>query len=100
MFNLKFFDFGTLMVSDGVSKVIEENNRFTVEVCLCLKRYCVKDFEDISAEERQKNNDEIQRSEDICILATYMTCKGKIYIITRTGKAGQNITTVCFEDER
>ena len=79
-----------------------ENKLVAVEVGLCLRRYCVKDFGIISEEDKQTNEEALQYPDDLYLLGAYQTGKGKIWIITNRiqEKAGDNATTVCFPDER
>lgn len=53
-------------------------------------------------EDKQTNEDALQYPDDLYLLASYKTCKGKIYIITEriSEYAGNNATTLCFPDER
>lgn len=102
MVTSKFFNVGKVVVSRGVDTAMEENNRFAAEVCLSLQRYCVKDWGNLSEEDKQINEDALQNPDDLYLLAAYQTCRGKIYIITSrvTENAGDNSTIVCFPDER
>ena len=47
-----------------------------------LQRYCNKDWGDLYEEDKQTNEDALQYPDDLYLLATHKTCKGKIYIIT------------------
>ncbi len=98
----KCFNLGRIVATHGINEAIAENTRFAMEVGLCLKRYFVRDWGDLSEEDRKRNEDALQYPDDLYLLATYNTCKGKIYIITNriSEIAGDNATTVCFPDER
>ena len=102
MIKSKFFNVGKVVVSRGVDVAMEENNRFAVEVCVSLQRYCIKDWGILSEDDKQINEDALQYPDDLYLLAAYQTCKGKIYIITNriSENAGDNATTVCFPAER
>ncbi len=102
MFESKFFNMGKVVVTMKINEAMRENQRFVLEVELCLKRYSVKDWSQLSETDRQSNEKALQNPDDLYLLAAYETCKGKIYIITNriSEKAGDNITTVCFPDER
>ena len=93
---------GKVVVTMKINEAMRENQRFVLEVELCLKRYSVKDWSQLSETDRQSNEKALQNPDDLYLLAAYETCKGKIYIITNriSEKAGDNITTVCFPDER
>lgn len=102
MITSKFFNVGKVVASSGVDTAMEENSRFAAEVCLSLQRYCVKDWGNISENDKQTNEDALQNPDDLYLLAAYQTCREKIYIITNriSEKAGDNSTIVCFPDER
>lgn len=102
MYISKYFNVGKIVVTHGIDAVMKENSRFATEIYLSLKRYCVKDWGCLSEEDKQINEDALQYPDDLYLLAAYQTCKGKIYIITNriSENAGDNVTTVCFPDER
>lgn len=102
MFTSKYFNMGKIAVTQGINAAIAENNRFALEVSLSLKRYSVMDWGDLSEDDKQLNNDALGYPDDLNLLAAYQTSKGKIYIITNriSENPGDNVTTVCFPDER
>lgn len=102
MITSKFFNMGKIAVTYGINLAVRENERFALEVGLCLKRYAVKDWGCLCHENKQKNEDALNYPDDLYLLAAYETCKGKIYIITNriSENAGDNATTVCFPSER
>lgn len=101
MFASKYFNVGQVVVTRGINGVMMENERFAVEVGLCLKRYCVKDFGNISEEDIQTNEEALKYPEDLYLFGSYQTCVGKIWIITNvTETVGMNVTTVLLPDER
>ena len=93
---------GKIVVTNRINEAMKENRKFVVEVNLCLQRYAVKDLGNLDEEDKQTNEDALQYSDDLYLLAAYQTCKGKIWIITNriSENAGDNATTVCFPDER
>lgn len=93
---------GKIVVTNKVNEAMKENRKFVVEVNLCLQRYDVKDWGNLGEEDKQTNEDALQYPDDLYLLATYQTCKGKIWIITNriSENAGDNATTICFPDER
>lgn len=102
MFKSRFFNMGKIAVTQGINAAMADNNRFALEVSLSLKRYGVKDWGDLSEDDKQLNNDALGYPDDLNLLAVYQTSKGKIYIITNriSENPGDNVTTVCFPDER
>jgi hypothetical protein len=101
MFTSKYFNMGKVVVTCGINEAME-NERFTLEISLALKRYAVKDWGDLSLSDQEINNDALQNPDDLYLLAAYQTCKGKIYIITNriSENPGDNSTIVCFPEER
>lgn len=102
MFTSKYFNVGQVVVTKGINEAIAESGRFSLEVSLCLTRYCVKDWGTLSEDDRQVNEEALQYPDDLYLLGVYQTSKGKIYIITnrKSEIAGDNVTTVCFPEER
>lgn len=102
MVTSKYFDVGKVVVTHGIDTVMKENSRFAAEIYLSLQRYCVKDWGNLSENDKQTNENALQYPDDLYLLAAYQTCKGKIYIITNriSEKPGDNATTVCFPSER
>lgn len=101
MITSKYFNMGDLYVTSGINASMQENSRFSLEVNLCLRRYAIKDWGELSEEDKQTNENALQYPDDLYLLAAYNTCKGKIYIIThRISENPENATTVCFPEER
>ncbi len=102
MYKSKYFNLGKVVVSYRVSQLLMENNRFAREIDLSLRRFCIKDWGNISDEDKQINEDALQYPEDLYLLGAYQTCCEKIWIITNraTENPGENVTTVLFPDER
>ena len=101
MFASKYFNIGQVVVTHGINNTMTENERFALEVALCLKRFCVKDFGNLSDEDKQVNEEALKYPDDLYLLGAYQTSVGKIWIITNaTETVGMNITTVLFPDER
>lgn len=73
-----------------------------MEIILCLRRFAIKDWGIISAEDELTNEDALQYPDNLYLLVSYQTCKGKIWIITSrlSENQGENATTVLFPDER
>ena len=102
MLTSKYFNMGKVVVTHGINEAMTENSRFAAEVNLSLQRYAVKDWGNLDDEDKQVNEEALKYPDDLYLLAAYETCKGKIYIITNriSEKAGYNVSTVCFPDER
>ena len=102
MFESKYFNLGKVVCTATVNNAMMENKRFAKDILSAIERYCNKDWGDLDAEDKQINDDALNYPEDLYLLATYKTCKGKIYIITNriSETAGDNATTICFPSER
>lgn len=101
MFASKYFNIGQVVVTHGINNIMTQNERFALEVALCLRRYCIKDWGKLSEEDIQTNEEALKYPEDLYLLGSYQTSVGKIWIITNaTETVGENVTTVLFPDER
>ena len=102
MYTSKYFNVGKVVCTATLNNAMSENKQFASEVMSALQKYCNKDWGDLCEEDKQINDDALQYPDDLYLLATYKTCKGKIYIITEriSENAGDNATTICFPDER
>ena len=101
MFASKYFNVGKVVVTHGINNIMTKNERFALEVALSLRRFCIKDFGNLSEEDKQVNEIALKHPEDLYLLGAYQTCAGKIWIITNaTETVGMNVTTVLFPDER
>ena len=102
MFSSKYFNMGKVVCTATLHNAMSENSRFAKEVIMAINRYSNKDWGELTEDDQQVNEDALQYPDDLYLLGTYKTCKGKIYIITNriSENAGDNATTVCFPDER
>ena len=62
---------GKVVVTHGINETMTENNRFAAEVNLSLRRYAVKDWGNLSREDKQTNEDALQCPDDLYLLAAY-----------------------------
>lgn len=102
MFQSKYFNVGNVVVTRGIGEVLRKNDRFALEVGLSLRRYCLKDWGDLTEGDKETNDEALKRPDDLYLLAAYETCKGLIWIITNrvSERAGDNATTILFPEER
>ena len=101
MFVSKYFNIGQVVVTHGINNIMTKNERFALEVALSLRRFCIKDFGNLSEEDKQTNEEALKHPDDLYLLGAYQTCAGKIWIITNAAETvGMNVTTVLFPDER
>ena len=82
MYTSKYFNVGKVVCTATLNNIMSENKQFANEIMSALQRYCNKDWGDLCEEDKQTNEDALQYPDDLYLLATYKTCKGKIYIIT------------------
>lgn len=97
-----FYDMGMVVMTSTIAAATKENSRFADEIATSLGRYFRKDWGEISESDKKANDDAFNYPEDLYILGSYYTCKGKIFIITnrKSEKPGDNCTTVLFSNER
>lgn len=98
----KYFNMGNLVVTSGIYEAMKESKRFTLDVGICLQRYGIKDWGDLSEEDKRMDDEALMDLDDLYILAAYQTCRGRVCIITNriSENPGDNATTICFSDER
>lgn len=97
-----FYNMGTTVMTSAVANAAKENSRFADEVSTSLGRYFRKDWGEVTEDDKVKNDEAFDYPEDMYVLGSYHTCKGKIFIITnrKTEKPGDNCTTILFAYER
>lgn len=102
MYTSKFFNMGQVVVTHGINEAMKKDTRFSLEIGICLRRFSLKDFGNLSEEDKQTNEEALKNPDDLYLLAAYETCRGKIWIITSqiSETVGDVATTVCFPDER
>lgn len=94
------FKLGSLYTTRGVNDEIADNSEFSKEILNCLKRYKLKDWGDLSFEDKMLNDEAVKNQLNDRILAAYITSLGKIYIITEYNcEINKFITTIMFANE-
>lgn len=68
---------GRVVVTKGIDEAMRENQKFAIEVNLNLQRYAVKDWGNLSEDDKQTNEDALQYPDDLYLLGAYQTSKGK-----------------------
>lgn len=102
MFKSEYFTMGEVIVTSTIHMYIQTNNTFALEINKALNQYFQKDWGNLCDEDKEANEMALRHLEDLYLLGAYETSKGKIYIITnrKSEKAGDNVTTICFPEER
>ena len=102
MMSSKYFNMGTVVVTNGINEAMTESNQFKLEVFYALDSYSNKNWGILCEEDQKINEDALRYPEDLYLLGAYQTSKGEIDIITnrKSEIAGDNCTTVLFPDER
>ena len=91
-----FYNMGLIVMTSTVDAATKENSRFADEVSTALGRYFHKDWGEISESDKKSNDEAFNHPEDLYVLATYYTCKGKIFIITNRSQKKQEITVLRY----
>ena len=94
MFNSKYFKLGRQVASQKVSIELMENKQFETEIFHAMERYCNKDWGILSDGVKEMNEQALQDEDRL--MGAYMTCKGKIWIITEWDRSS---TIILFPDE-
>lgn len=95
MINSKYFSLGQVVMTHKVNDTIAENRDFLKDVIASLHRHCNKDWGCMPEEDKALNDEAVKTGMDR-IFSAYMTCKGKIYIIT---EADRSATTILFPED-
>ena len=89
------FEMGKVVMTSTINNEIADNEKFTKEILIALRRYTNCDWGDL--EESDKNlNDEAVKSGENRILAAFSTSEGRVYIIT---ECDRSYTTILFCNE-
>lgn len=98
----KFFTVGTVVSTRRVHDLMESEAAFALEVLVALDKYCNKDWGKLCKGDCALNDEALKYPEDLYLLGVYKTSRGDIDIITNRASevAGDNVTTICFPDER
>ena len=83
------------VITKGIAAKIAENPVFAQEVTYYHGRYLLKDWGDISENDKALN-DESVASGSGDIMGAYETCEGRIWIKTEHDRS---VTTILFPDE-
>lgn len=102
MITSNYFNMGQVVVTRSINDLMATEQKFAVEVTVALQRYAVKDWGDLSEEDKKVNEDALKCPDDLYIMGAYETSQGRIWIITNriSEIAGDNATTICFPGER
>lgn len=88
------FDLGTIVMSQGIEDLINEDSVYKLEVDKCLNRHNNGDWGCVSKEDAIINNTAVEIEEQI--MSMYSTSEGRILIITEYDRS---VTTVLFPSE-
>lgn len=92
---MNIFTKGTIYCTRAVAEEIKRNKTFSSQVFFAIRRFCCQDWGNISAEDKTVNEDALKYKD--FILATYPTCKGRLWITAEsTDKTEYDIITVLF----
>jgi len=80
----------------AIADCVKKDEQFASEVFKAIGRYLAGDFSDMECREDIELNRQAIKSGKDNIVATYNTCKGKVFIVTEWDKS---CTTVLFPDE-
>ena len=102
MITSKYFNVGHVVTTYTINDLMMADKPFKEEVFACLEKFVNKDWGILSEEDKQVNESALQYPDDLYLLGAYQTSAGEIYIITNraTSVPEENITTICFPDER
>ena len=88
------FELGKVCMTSGIDYAINEDKDYYKELVNCLEKYLTGNWGDLCEEDKQANEDALINNERL--LASYLTSKGKVYIITERDRS---CTTILFANE-
>ena len=88
------FEIGKVCMTSGIDNAINENKKYYIELINCFEKYLTGDWGDLCEQDKQANEDALINNERL--LASYLTSKGKVYIITERDRS---CTTILFANE-
>ena len=88
------FKLGRTVMTNAITRLIEEDELFSKEVMSALKRYQRCDWGDTCEGDKLRNENALAADERI--LSVYDTLRGKIWIITEWDRS---YTTILFPNE-
>ena len=89
------FETGQMVMTVGINDSIADSEIFAKEITKIISRYLSCDWGDMSAADKQANNEAVLNGDDR-IFAAYNSSQGKVYVITEWDRS---YTTVLFADE-
>ena len=89
------FSMDRLVMTNTINVTMVENGIFAREIKSALDRYASCDWGDITAGDKELNNEAVKSGNDR-ILAAFPTLEGRIYIITEYDRS---YTTIMFCNE-
>lgn len=89
------FHVNNILVTEGVEKRIQNNERFELDVDMAIMKYCGMDWGNLDADDWKINDNAVRRMDDI-IFAEYRTCEGDILMVT---DMDFETTTILFPHE-
>lgn len=98
----KYFNTGTVVSTRKVHDLMECDAMFALDILEALDKYCNKDWGELCKGDCALNDESLKHPEDLYLLGVYKTSRGDIDIITNRASevTGDNVTTICFPDER
>ena len=89
------YSLGKVVMTNGISSKMAENEEFSNEIANCFRRYIVCDWGELCDEDKEMN-DKALRTGTARVLAAYDTSEGRVYIITEQNRS---YTTILFANE-
>lgn len=93
---MKRFELGKMFATKGVSKMMEENDKFRHFVESSFQRYLRCDWGDISDDDKKANDEALDTYDTLLASYTSKEFRKKVWIIT---EADRSVTTILFPEE-
>ena len=80
------YSLGKVVMTNGISSKMAENEKFSNEIANCFRRYIVCDWGALCDEDKEMN-DKALRTGTARVLAAYDTSEGRVYIVTEQNRS-------------
>lgn len=91
---MPMFNTGQLYKTNGINYAISQDKNYIKELISCFEKYLTGNWGDIEEDDKIANEQALLNNERL--LGSYLTSKGKVYIITECDRSK---TTVLFAEE-
>lgn len=96
------FEIGTVVVTQQINYDMKTKALFREEIFDALNKYHDGDWGTLCSDDVTANEKALENPDDLYLMGAYLTSRGKVFIITcrKSEQPGDNVTTICYPEER